>query len=341
MRPAGGTATGQLAGAAAGGDEPRAVASAGREDLAGTAAFPHRAGPAPTSGPAEASEAVRLFADRAAASRPGFTVGPGNAEAVASVCRALDGLPLAIELAAARVRVLSAGQIRDRLSDQLLGDRSGLLTAGDRSAPPRQRTLRATIEWSYELLTDAERTLFARLSVFTGWSAEMAGQVCAGDDVPARDIAGLTAALAAKSLVVREPEGPGEARFRMLGSIREYAAARLAETGETGKLQAALRDCVVRTAERHLEIGMAADTVPWAARVDCSLRYDIDSGNVSQALAWCLDQAETRSPGCGSASRSAPAGSCGVPSPKAVNGWTGSWPWTSRRCPRAYPGPPW
>jgi predicted ATPase/tetratricopeptide (TPR) repeat protein len=251
--------------------------------------------PAPTSGPAEASEAVRLFADRAAASRPGFTVGPGNAEAVASVCRALDGLPLAIELAAARVRVLSAGQIRDRLSDQLLGDRSGLLTAGDRSAPPRQRTLRATIEWSYELLTDAERTLFARLSVFTGWSAEMAGQVCAGDGVPARDIAGLTAALAAKSLVVREPEGPGEARFRMLGSIREYAAARLAETGETGKLQAALRDCVVRTAERHLEIGMAADTVPWPARVDCSLPYDIDSGNVSQALAWCLDQADPES----------------------------------------------
>jgi predicted ATPase len=245
--------------------------------------------------PAGASEAVRLFADRAAASRPGFAVDPGNAEAVESICHALDGLPLAIELAAARVRVLPAEQIRDRLSGQLPGDRSGLLTMGDRSAAPRQRTLHATIEWSYELLTDAERTLFGRLSVFTGWSAEMAEQVCAGDDVPGRDVAGLTAALAAKSLVAREPPGPGEARFRMLGTIREYAAARLAETGETGTFQAALRDYVVRTAERHLEIGMAPDTVPWPARVDCSRRYDIDAGNVSQALAWCLAQADPES----------------------------------------------
>jgi predicted ATPase len=236
------------------------------------------------------SEAVRLFADRAAASRPGFTVGPGNAAAVTSICRQLDGLPLAIELAAARVRVLAAEQIRDRL-----GDRFGLLTAGDRSAAPRQRTLRATIEWSYEMLTAAERTLFARLSVFAGWSAEMAEQVCAGDDLPARDVARLTGALAAKSLVVREPEALGEARFLMLGTIREYAAARLAEAGETGEFQAALRDYVLRTAERRLAIGMAPDTVPWPDRVDCSRRYDIDSANVSQALAWCLAEADPES----------------------------------------------
>ena len=237
-----------------------------------------------------ASEAVRLFADRAAAARPGFTVGPGNAVAVTSICRQLDGLPLAIELAAARVRVLSAEQIQDRL-----GDRFGLLTAGDRSAAPRQRTLRATIEWSYEMLTAAERTLFARLSVFAGWSAEMTEQVCAGDDLPARDVARLTGALTAKSLVAREPEALGEARFRMLGTIREYAAARLAEAGETDELQAALRDYVLRTAERHLAIGMAPDTVPWPDRVDCSRRYDIDSGNVSQALAWCVAQADPES----------------------------------------------
>ncbi|HEX5298573.1 MAG TPA: tetratricopeptide repeat protein, partial [Streptosporangiaceae bacterium] len=231
-----------------------------------------------------------LFADRAAASRPGFTLGPGNAAAVTSICRQLDGLPLAIELAAARVRVLAAEQIRDRL-----GDRFGLLTSGDRAAAPRQRTLRATIEWSYEMLTAAERTLFARLSVFAGWSAEMAEQVCADDDLPARDVAGLTDALAAKSLVTREPEALGEARFRMLDTIREYAAARLGEAGETGERQAALRDYVLRTAERHLAIGMAPDTVPWPDRVNCSLRYDIDSGNVSQALAWCLAQADPES----------------------------------------------
>src|SRR5581483_8590478 len=161
----------------------------------------------PLLGPAAPdSEAVRLFADRAAAARPGFTVGPGNAAAVTSICRQLDGLPLAIELAAARVRVLPAELLRDRL-----GDLFGLLTAGDRSAPPRQRTLRATIEWSYEMLTAAERTLFARLSVFAGWSAEMAEQVCAGDDLPASDVARLNGALAAKSLVAREPDALGEA----------------------------------------------------------------------------------------------------------------------------------
>jgi predicted ATPase/tetratricopeptide (TPR) repeat protein len=242
---------------------------------------------APPLRTAPVSEAVRLFADRAAASRPGFTVGPGNVSAVTAICHQLDGLPLAIELAAARVRVLSAEQIRDRL-----GDRSGLLTAGDRSAAPRQRTLRATIEWSYEMLTAAERTLFARLSVFAGWSAEMAEQVCAGHDLPARDVTRLTGALAAKSLVVREPEALGEARFLMLGTIREYAAARLAEAGEAGEFQTALRDYVLRAAERRLAIGMAPDTVPWPDRVDCSRRYDIDSGNVSQALTWCLAQAD-------------------------------------------------
>jgi len=236
---------------------------------------------------AQDSEAVRLFADRAAASRPGFTVGPGNVAAVTAICQQLDGLPLAIELAAARVRVLSAEQIRDRL-----GDQSGLLAAGDRAAAPRQRTLRAAIEWSYEMLTAAERTLFARLSVFAGWSAEMAEQVCAGPGLPACDVVRLTAALAAKSLVAREPEAVGEARFRMLGTIREYAAARLAEAGETEQFQAALRDYVLRAAERRLAIGMAPDTVPWPDRVDCSRRYDVDSGNVSQALAWCLGQAD-------------------------------------------------
>ena len=109
-------------------------------------------------------EAVRLFGDRAAAARPGFVIDADNAAAVAAICLALDGIPLAIELAAARVRVLSPEQIRARMDD-----RFGLLTAGDRSAAPRHQTLRATIEWSYELLTPAERILFRRLSVFSGW----------------------------------------------------------------------------------------------------------------------------------------------------------------------------
>src|SRR5579875_2257320 len=155
------------------------------------------AGVVPEAGDAQRYESVRLFAERAAASCPGFAVGPDNIAAVASICRALDGMPLAIELAAARVRALPVRQIGAHLDDRL-----GLLTAGDRSAAPRQQTLRAAIGWSYDLLTAAERSLFRRLSVFTGWSLEMAEQVCADDAVPARDVLSLTAALVDKSLVL-------------------------------------------------------------------------------------------------------------------------------------------
>jgi predicted ATPase len=145
-------------------------------------------------------EAVRLFADRAARYRPGFAVGPDNAATISSICRALDGLPLAIELAAARVRVLSVEQISAFLSNVL-----ELLIGGDRSAPMRQRTLGAAIEWSYDTLTIPERTLFRRLSVFAGWSLEMAQQVCADADIAADNMLDLTTALVDKSLAVLEP----------------------------------------------------------------------------------------------------------------------------------------
>ena len=230
------------------------------------------------------NEAIRLFADRTAASCPDFTVGPGNLAAVAAICRALDGLPLAIELAAAWVRVLSVEQIYDRL-----GNRFALLTAGDRSASPRQRTLRATIDWSYALLTEPEQRLFRRLSVFAGWSLEMAEQVCADDDVPVGEVLGLLAALVDKSLVVLEPEALGQARYRMLDTIREYAAGCLADAGESAQLQLVLRDYILLTAEQSLAIGMAQVPVPWSDRVDCSRRYIVDAENVSQVLAWCLD----------------------------------------------------
>jgi len=229
-------------------------------------------------------EAVQLFADRAAASRPGFTLGPDNVPAVTAICRALDGMPLAIELAAARVRALSVEQISARLDD-----RFGLLTAGDRSAAPRQRTLRAAIEWSYELLTAPERTLFQRLSVFTGWSLEMAEQVCSDEDIPAADVLGLTAALVDKSLVVLDPELLGQARYRMLDTIREYAAMRLAQAGESAAVRLRLRDYTLRTAEQNLMIGMARVSAPWATRVDVFRRYDVDAGNVARVLNWCLE----------------------------------------------------
>jgi predicted ATPase/tetratricopeptide (TPR) repeat protein len=235
------------------------------------------------AGAADHDEAIRLFADRAAAALPGFALGPENIRAVAAVCRALDGLPLAIELAAARVRVVSVEQICARL-----GNRFALLTTGDRSASPRQRTLRATIEWSYELLTEAERTLFARLSVFCGWSLEMAGQVCAGDAVPAGDVPGLIAALVDKSLVVPEPGVAGQIRYRMLDTIRDYAAARLAESGELARFECALRDHVLEIAEYCLAVGMAPGPAPWPERVACSRRYHLDEDNITQVLTWCL-----------------------------------------------------
>jgi predicted ATPase/DNA-binding CsgD family transcriptional regulator len=236
------------------------------------------------TGNADRCEAIRLFADRAAASRPGFTVGPDNTAAVISICRALDGVPLAIELAAARVRVLSAEQISVRLDD-----RFGLLTGGDRSAAPRQRTLRATIEWSYDLLTVQEQTLFRRLSVLTGWSLEMAEQVCSGDGIPARDVLGLVAALVDKSLVVPDSEVLGQMRFRMLDTVRDYAASRLAEAGESAAFQTALCEYTLRTAERNLAIGMARVAAPWQARVDVFRQYDAEASTVFQVLNWCLD----------------------------------------------------
>jgi predicted ATPase/DNA-binding CsgD family transcriptional regulator len=249
---------------------PLSVAPAGADPAAG--------------GDVHRYEAVRLFADRAAASRPGFAIGPGNAAAVASICRALDGLPLAIELAAARVRALSVEQISARLDD-----RFGLLTTGDRSAAPRQRTLRAAIEWSYELLTAPERAMFRRLSVFSGWSLEMAEQVCSDEDIPVAEVLGLTAALVDKSLVVLDPEVLGQARYRMLDTIRKYAALRLAQAGESAAVRLRFRDYALRTAEHNVAVGMARIPAPWATRVDVFRRYDVDAGNVTRVLNWCLE----------------------------------------------------
>ena len=235
-------------------------------------------------------EAIRLFADRAAASLPGFAISPDNAAAAAALCRALDGIPLAIELAAAWVRVLSVEQIAARLAD-----RFGLLTIGDRTAPPRQRTLRATIDWSHELLTARERVLLRRLSVFVGFSLEMAEQVCSDVSLPAADMLDLIAGLVDKSLVVVEPEVLGQARYRLLDTIREYAAARLADAGKSAVFQRRLRDYTLRVVEHNLAIGMAQIQAPWRVRVDVFRRYDVDAGNVWQVLSRCLADADAES----------------------------------------------
>jgi predicted ATPase/DNA-binding NarL/FixJ family response regulator len=230
-----------------------------------------------------ASDAVRLFTQRAAAIAPGFTLTSANADAVAAICRALDGIPLAIELAAARVRALSVEQIRMRVAD-----RFGLLTTGDRAAAPRQQTLRAAIDWSHDLLTERERALLRRLSVFAGWSLEMAEMVCTDGLLPDAAILDTVAALVDKSLVVREPEALGQARFRMLDTIREYAAEKLALAGEATEVQHRFRDHTLTVAERNFAVGMALVPAPWQDRVDVFRRYDVDAGNVWLVLGRCL-----------------------------------------------------
>jgi predicted ATPase/DNA-binding NarL/FixJ family response regulator len=232
-------------------------------------------------------EAVRLFGDRAEASLPGFALGDGNVSAVSELCRSLDGVPLAIELAAAWVRVLSVDQIVTRLDD-----RFRLLTSGDRTAPARQRTLRAAIDWSHDLLAEREQVMLRRLSVFAGWSLEMAEQVCSSEDLPAGDVLDLLAALADKSLVVVDSGVNGQTRYRMLDTIREYAAARLAAAGEAPMLQDRLRDYAMHEIEHLMQTGMGLIQAPWPVTVQTFRRFDSDLGNVRQVLGRCLADRE-------------------------------------------------
>lgn len=232
-------------------------------------------------------EAVRLFTDRAAAARPGFSLDDANAEAVARLCRTLDGVPLAIELAAARVRALSAEQIAVRLAD-----RFQLLASGDRTAPPRQQTLRATVDWSYDLLSEAEQTLLRRLSVFAGWNLEMAEQVCADAVIPAEGVLDLLAALIDKSLVALDAEMAGDARYRLLDTIREYAADRLAASGEEMATRLAHRDYLLRLAEGIVAVAYLRGDPPWRDRVAMIHRVAVERANFAAALALCLERGE-------------------------------------------------
>jgi predicted ATPase/DNA-binding SARP family transcriptional activator len=175
--------------------------------------------------PLAEAAAVRLFVERVRAVRPGFTLDDESAPLAALICRQLDGVPLAIELAAARAKALPLQEIADRL-----GDRFALLTAGPRTSEARHRTLRATLDWSYELLSGAERALLRRLSVFRGgWTLEAAEAVCPGDGLERGEVLDLLFRLVDRSLVVPDP---GSGRFRMLVTIRDYGWERLREAGE-------------------------------------------------------------------------------------------------------------
>ncbi|MFB9881603.1 BTAD domain-containing putative transcriptional regulator [Planobispora siamensis] len=229
--------------------------------------------------------AVRLFAERAAAVRPGYLPG-AEIGAVVRICRELDGMPLAIELAAARLRSLSAGQIADRLDD-----RFRLLTGGSRTALPRHQTLRAVVEWSWDLLDGQERALARRLSVFTGGvTLEAAERVCSGTDLERADVFDVLARLVDKSLLAVVDHDTA-ARYRMLETIRAYAAERLAESGERDRVRLAHAEFFTGLAETadpglrdHRQPVRIAEMSREHDNISAALRWTTEAGRLDLAL---------------------------------------------------------
>lgn len=229
-------------------------------------------------------EAVRLFIDRALAVTPAFAVTNRNAPAVAQICHRLDGVPLAIELAAARIRVLAPEQIAARLDD-----RFRLLTGGSRTVLPRQQTLRALVDWSYDLLDDAERTLLQRLSVFAGgWTLEAAEAVCVGDRIASADILDLLTQLVDKSIVLADTRGD-TTRYRLLETLRQYGAEKLAASGAAERINRAHRDWFLDLTERAASDWWGPNTAAWINQLTA------DHDNLRAALRWSLANSDPES----------------------------------------------
>ncbi len=235
-----------------------------------------------SAGEIESSPAVQLLRDRASAVRKDLAADAHTLSTMVRICRALDGMPLAIELAAARLRTMSIDQLAYRLDD-----RFGLLTSGSRTALPRHKTLRAVVDWSWELLTDAERMALRRLSVFSGGaSLEAAERVCAGDAVEQEQVLELLTALAEKSLLVAE--GDSAPRYRMIGTIKEYAGDRLAEATESDLARhahLAYFTELAETADPHLR---RAEQLDWLATLEA------EHDNISSAMRGALAAGEAQ-----------------------------------------------
>ena len=236
------------------------------------------------AGAIRASEAVRLLEDRAAAQGVALGWDEPAAKVAGRICRRLDGIPLAIELAAARLRVLPAAELEARLDE-----RFAILTGGSRAALPRQQTLRAMVDWSWELLTGAERAVLARLSAFAGgFGLAAAEAVAAGPEVPAGEVAGHLGALVDKSLVQFGDIGAGPGRYRLLETVRQYAAGQLDALGPAvaGAARLAHRDYYLALAEEAGPQLVAAGQAAWLDRLDAEL------GNLRAAIAVSLAQAD-------------------------------------------------
>ena len=257
-------------------------------------------------------ESIRLFVERAGAAAPGFALEDRNAREIVRICYRLDGLPLAIELAAARLGALGADAIAERLDD-----RFRLLRAGSHSAPTRQQTLEATLEWSHELLSHDERTLLRRLAVFAGgFELPAVEAVCSGDDLDRREVADVLGRLVEKSLVTGDDRSR-DRRYRLLETVRLYAGERLEEAGESASLARRHADWAFELAGRQRDdprldreaanLQAALDTLlavdqPAALRLCVSLwpfwlrRIDLEEGHrrLEEALAAVPDRTKTR-----------------------------------------------
>ena len=226
------------------------------------------------------SEALSLFADRARRARPDFELTDDNIACVTEICRRLDGMPLAIELAAARVRALSLTEILDSLHD-----RFRLLTGGSRTAVLRQQTLRASVDWSHALLTEAERVLFRRLAPFMGgFDLDAAQAVGGGDDVERYQVLDMLGLLVDKSLVVAEDCG-GRTRYRLLETVRQYASEKLGESGEADTVRS--RHC-----DYYAAIAAALDAPARKGYQQLLEQMESEIDNLRAAFAWSLENAE-------------------------------------------------
>jgi non-specific serine/threonine protein kinase len=228
---------------------------------------------------------IALFVDRAEAALPTFALNADNASPVVEICARLDGLPLAIELAAARIKVLSSHALASRLSGRLR-----ILTAGPRDAPTRQQTLRETIAWSYELLAPDEQRLFRRMAVFAGGGVLAAIEAVAELDDPEADVLALVATLLDHSLLVREADPSGEPRFRMLETIREFGLELLSQTGE----EASVRDA--HAAHLTLQYEVASDWQFGPEEPERVRQIEPEIDNIRAALTWLLVDQEFDSP---------------------------------------------
>ena len=238
----------------------------------------------------QAYEAIHLFAERANSSDPNFNLNEHNGSLVVQVCQRLDGIPLALELAAARLRVLTLDQIASRLDD-----RFSLLASGSRTAMPRHQTLRATVDWSYDLCSESERVVWRRISIFAnGFTLDAAEAIVGDGSVPQSQVLDLLGALVDRSLVVTDVS-KDVARYRLLSSIQEYGRIRLGESGETQALRDKHRNYFVAFAERAEPELRRGEQAQWLDRLEAEL------DNLRAAMDWSLesDQGETALRICG------------------------------------------